>query len=122
MTRKSPAQTRRDQRAQRLEAIARSSGLCEFEKKMPGYRTWIRCTRRGTQAAHILRRTDCAGARDLADVILWACEDCHRFYDDPIYAPPGWVVRCPPAAYARALEKIEAHSKVPPTYLHPPPE
>lgn len=114
------AETLRLAQIQHRRARDRSGGVCEFEKKTPGYPDWTRCTRRGWQAAHIYPRRDCAKAREHADVVLYACQECHTAYDDPALAPPGWIVRVPPKREAAAWKAIQAHSKVLPVRKKPP--
>jgi 5-methylcytosine-specific restriction endonuclease McrA len=95
-------------------ARSRDGMICQMERRAGalatayGTTSWFPCRHSGTQAAHIYRRRECGRAKYDPDVVVMACEDCHRRYDDD----SDTSVRVRPEAEERAWNAISKASKV----------
>ena len=65
---------------------------------------WERCRAAGTDAAHVFRRWKCGKARDLPEVVIYACRQCHNVLDAHV---PG-MVRIPLELAQEAWDAIMA--------------
>jgi hypothetical protein len=98
------------QAKQRRAVKERSGGRCEFRQQ------WFlgcdaRCPAEGQEMAHIFPRRECGKARDLPEVVLWACRYCHDVYDKRQRAVFKRIV--PEGMLSAAREAIAVHTKVP---------
>ncbi len=90
----------------REAARGRDGEHCQMETASGS--AWMVCKRRATQAAHVYRRRECGRAKYDPDVVVMACEPCHRSYDDD----SRYDVRVRPEHEERAWAAIIKASKV----------
>ncbi len=102
--------------AQRSAMYARDGRKCAFERLRAG--KWVRCnaTER-LMMCHVYKRSDCAKASEMVDVVITGCELCHDAFDRRVLGlaveQARETVRVPAAAEDRAWQAIVANSKSP---------
>jgi hypothetical protein len=95
-------------------ARSRDGQLCQMERlagpllKTYGSQSWIACREIGREAAHVYRRRECGRAKYDPDVVVMACQNCHRRYDDD----SDYTVRVRAVDEERAWQAIIKASKV----------
>ena len=88
---------------QRSVLVARSASLCEFEKKLTMITScWVRCGKypRPGMVCHIYNRPKCGKARDLFEVAVFGCAECHIRFGDSLRVEKDNDTR-PPLRYAQ---------------------
>ena len=109
--RKAKPTVARAQLAQRKALKLRSEGRCEMERPLKVLKTiWFRCRYSAVDAAHIYGRPKCGRARDLPEVVVHACRECHDRFDGRL---EDGSLRRAPLRYAQAAwDSILQHSKL----------